>query len=212
MARTLWEEFAAERWRRRLITGVVIVVVLLIGLVIRLWPPTTLEDAIQHIKIEALTRPNGLGQSFKYGTGSNWYWVDASQRAELEKRSEDRDAIEVMLQTANGRPFLYHKFSTQAFINTPKGPVFVICNIRKGLNFLMRDAKSGLVLDLKPYKKTPEIAVVPLDVLAPYVTPRHSGDLILWKLHLVSEDNDTPSSDTVLLDPLAAIAFGSGQP
>jgi hypothetical protein len=217
MAKTLKEEFESERRRDRLLFWSIPGVIVLIGLAIWLWPPSTLRDAIGSSAAANLKAPY-RGQPFKNDVFMSWSWVDASRRSDMTASlpANTREIVDVMFGAAEGRPFLFSPMYKQAFIPARKGAVFVLWLDWNRQTGFARDKDGGPVLDVKPYKVKPNIVVVPLDVLAPYVTQKAKDSVHpFWSVYLTVDGAPPPVSERnelIIADPVAAAHFGKGQP
>lgn len=174
-----------------------------------LWPTSTLRDALGRVGNEEFERPYE-GRPFKGMPYFTWNWVDESRRADMQAAMTGRDeAIEAMLRLAQGQRFLFHPSSTQGFIVTSGGPVFVFyLSWEKFIGFA-RDARGGPVLDLAPYRLAPRVVAVPLEKLADVATLKTESTGAVWRVYLKGEDAER-SWDTRapfnIHDPLGALS------
>lgn len=206
MQKSLREEFEASQrwpwWTLALWTAAIGVAVTTWAL----WPPATLRHALADVDEKRLALPY-RNRALQGAPFTSWNWVDASRRPELAaSMSKAGEAVDVMLRLAEGRAFLFYPSSTQAFVPTARGPVFVTNLGWEKTNGIARDVRGGPVLDLKPFKVTPTVVAVPADTLMDYVTADGSGD---WRFFATYEGQRAEDNRNRwrVHDPVAALTF-----
>lgn len=206
MQRSLRSEFeASQRWPwLKVAIGAAIVLA-----VASAWswrPVPTLRNALANVDVSKLEQPfrNRRLEGLPFGS---WNWVDASRRAELVASMPNAEAtVDVMLNLAAGKTFLFYPSLTQGFVPTASGPVFVSKLSWDKMNGIARDERGGPVLDLAPFKPKPTVVAVPFERLADFVRRDADGK---WQFYLAYEGQrpEDQRSAWPVHDPIAALTF-----
>jgi hypothetical protein len=206
MQKSLKQEFDEDRkwpWRSM---GKVAAGALGLWLVYEMWPVSTLRDALGGIDVAQIAQPY-RDRPFKGEPFLSWNWVDASRRGDLVASMPKAEAaVDEMIRLAEGRKFLFYPSTTQAFVPTPKGIVFVMKLPWDKYIELAREATGGPTLDLKRYKPSPEVVAMPAEVLMDYVRLGADG---FWRFHLGHEGRESRDKRIgwSINDPVAALTL-----
>lgn len=209
MQRTLKQEFEAGwrlPWRKLCISAATVVAVASAWWA---WPVSTLRHALANVDATQFEQPYRNrrldGRPF-----TSWNWVDASRRTELAaSMPKAEETVDVMLRLAAGKSFLFYPSTTQGFVPTARGTLFVTKLGWDKTNGIARDVRGGPVLDLKPYKVTPTVAAIPADRLVDYVTQDLSGR---WQFYFTYEGQapEDNRNSWGVHDPIAALTLLKG--